>query len=111
MFWIVLAAATAHPADHYLSLSTISGGDIAQMCAQEPYSEQGVPLDPCNSYILGVADTLQLQRATCRTQSNAATLQTVAIVRRYIKDHPEEWGSHPAFIIRKALGQAFPCNR
>jgi hypothetical protein len=59
---------------------------------------------------MGVADSLQIDRVTCRPNSDAATLQTVTIARRYINDHPERWGDHPAFIIRDSLKKAFPCR-
>ncbi|MCW2405270.1 hypothetical protein M2336_001899 [Sphingobium sp. B1D7B] len=111
MSLLLMFAAAAHPTDNYVSMSSVTGAQIAQMCAADQPNNGRVTFDPCNSYILGVADILQLRRATCRPPSDAATLQTVVIARRYIKDHPEKWGSHPAFMIGDALLQAFPCRK
>ena len=108
IIWTLAAlAAPTHPADKYVSLSTVNGAMMAQECAKD----RGMSLDSCTSYILGVADTLQMSRITCRPVSDAATLQTVTIARRYIRDHPEKWGWHPSALIREALVKAFPCRR
>lgn len=96
----------SHPADKYISLSMVSGGMLAAECE----TDRGLRLDVCTSYILGVADALQISRRTCRPQSDAGTLQTVSIVRRYIKDHPEKWGMHPVFLVQEPLIRAFPCR-
>lgn len=107
---IALATAAVPLTERYVSLSSVTGGVIAQLCAQEPPTSSGVPLDACNGYILGVADALQLQGITCRAVSDAATLQTVAIARRYIRDHPEEWSAHSVSMIQSALKAAYPCK-
>src|SRR3546814_4365259 len=100
-----MAAQSKPPAD-YVSLSTITGAIIAEECAKD----RGLALDTCTSYILGVADTLQLTGETCRPNSDAATLQTVTIARRYIEQHPDKWGWHPSALVREALVKAFPCS-
>ena len=92
ILWMLAAlAGQSHPADKYISLSTISGAMIAEECSKRG----GLELDACVGYILGLSDALQLGRVTCRPDSDAATLQTVTIVRRYIHDHPEKWGWIP----------------
>jgi hypothetical protein len=106
MFAIAIAAATAHPADRYVSLSTLTGAMLATECAKD----RGLQTDLCTSYILGVSDALQLHRKTCRPQSEASTLQTVTIARRYIAEHPEKWGMGPVFLVQEALVSAFPCR-
>ena len=99
---LLIAAVAAAP----ISLSTVTGGMIADECSHS----EGLKLDVCASYVLGVADTLQLEHKTCRPPSEAATLQTLTIARRYLSNHPEKWGGHPSFLIRVALVQAFPCR-
>lgn len=106
LLMLAALAAPINPADRHVSLSTVSGAMIAQECAEE----RGLQLDVCTSYILGVADALQLTRNTCRPNSNASTLQTLAIVRRHIKDNPEKWGWHPSALIRESLVKSFPCR-
>ena len=105
MIFAALALLAVEP-HAYLSLSTTTGAMIADECEKS----SGTLLDPCNSYILGVADTLQIDRKSCRPQSEAATLQTLTITRRYIHDHPELWGRHPSYLVRDALIGAFPCR-
>jgi hypothetical protein len=102
----ILALTLAAPAQPAISISTITTSMLVDLCSKS----QGMQLDPCASYILGVADTLQIDRVTCRPQSDAATLQTLTIVRRYLNDHPERWDRHPAFLVRDALKGAFPCR-
>lgn len=94
-----------HPADKYISFSTMTGGVLASACQ----IDRGLEADTCTSYILGVADALQRNRVTCRPQSDAGTIQPLAIARRYIKDHPERWNVHGSMLVQEALVQAFPC--
>ncbi|MBX9620308.1 MAG: hypothetical protein K2X76_10445 [Sphingomonas sp.] len=108
MIELLLAiAAAGSQASQPVNLSTITGATLAQECARD----RGLALDPCVSYVLGVADALQLERRTCRPYSDAGTLQTVAIVRRYISEHPENWGWHASALVREPLLKAFPCPR
>src|SRR3546814_10910954 len=81
-------AAQAKPPADYVSLSTITGAIIAEECAKD----RGLALDTCTSYILGVADTLQLTGESCRPNPDADTLQTVTIARRYLAQHPDKLG-------------------
>ena len=69
MMLLLIAAVAAAP----ISLSTVTGGMIADECSHS----EGLKLDVCASYVLGVADTLQLEHKTCRPPSEAATLQTL----------------------------------
>lgn len=105
--FLLMMAAVSGEADNSVSLSTITGAMLAQECARD----RGMVLDVCVSYVLGVADALQLERRTCRPGSDAATLQTITIVRRYISNHPENWGWHPSMLVRTPLMNAFPCAR
>jgi len=90
----------------YLSVSGVTGAMIAEECEKSSCTN----LDACNCYILGVADTLQIDLKSCRPPSDAGTLQTLTIARRYIHDHPELWDRHPAYLVRKSLIAAFPCR-
>lgn len=99
------AASTGLPAGE-ISLSMASTDWLVSECQKS----RGLQLDPCVSFILGVADTLQLHRHTCRSPSSAATLQTVEVARRHVVNTPEAWGTHPAFLVRAALTKAFPCR-
>jgi hypothetical protein len=69
---LLLAAVPSQSADRYINVSTITGAMIAEECAKN----RGMALDACTSYVLGIADALQITRTTCRPSSDAATLQT-----------------------------------
>jgi hypothetical protein len=88
-------------------MSTVTGGFLAQLCE----NSHGLNADFCVGYILGAADQLQLAKIICRPASGASTLQTVEIVRQFIKSHPEEWNKHGIFLVEKPLVQAFPCSK
>ncbi len=105
LFTLAALAAQSTTADTPISVSSINGAMLADECSKHA----GLELDACVGYILGVSDGLQISRITCRPYSEAATLQTVTIVRRYIHDHPEKWGWHPSALVREALVNAFPC--
>jgi hypothetical protein len=106
---LVLAAALlfAQPQTDQIYLSTATGGLLAEQCGRS----MGDVADFCTGYILGVADVLQAQRAICRPGSDVATRQTTEVVRRYLRDHPEQWHRHGLSIVRSALAEAFPCRR
>jgi len=99
---LAMALATQEPT---LSISTISSDYLVTECAKK----DGLVMDGCVGYIIGVADALQIDRKTCHNSSGAWTLQTVAVVRKYLRDHPERWDRVPVDLVKEALVQAFPC--
>ncbi len=101
-----LTLALAAPARAQVSLSAVMGKFLAQECAGDESKPAG---DFCNGYILGAADQLQVTGKTCRQSSETAIQLTIAVVRRYLRDHPEEWPKHGFFLVQTALMQAFPC--
>jgi hypothetical protein len=108
MILMIFAAAafsqTTLPAGR-IAVSSISGAQLERECRESARQD----MDFCSGYILGTADALQISHLTCRPHSDVATLQTVAVVRRYILDHPEQWHEHAATIVYAALVRAFPC--
>lgn len=60
-------------------------------------------------YIRGVSDALSISKA-CIPQ-NASPGQKMAIVHKYLNNHPEMW-NRPAFdVVAFALTEAFPCKK
>lgn len=94
-------------ASGYVSISGIGSADFVSECAKD----RGMQMDICTTYILGVSDALQVNKLTCRDPSDIATMQTLAIVRKYISSHPEEWNKHPYYLVQKPLMAAFPCSK
>lgn len=101
MIGIVLAIALQSDA---VNVSKMPSSAIVD-CA----NRDDLTLDGCVGYILGVADTLQIDSKTCHGPSDLWTRETVAVVRKYVKDHPERWNIGAQFLVRDALIQAFPC--
>lgn len=108
MIWTALAlaaASAAGPWDKYVSISPLEGHALAAECSQR--SDLG--WDPCVGYVLGVSDVLSIDRKMC-LNSNGRTAQIVAIVRKHLRDHPEQWNKHPFELVRAPLTAAFPCK-
>jgi hypothetical protein len=107
MIALALAMAFQELPAGQVSVSAVKSADLVTECERD----RGMAFDPCTAYILGVADALQINRVTCRPPSDAASLQTVTIVRRFIKAHPEHWDWSPVTLVSEPLKAAFPCNR
>lgn len=66
----------------------------------------------CTGYIMGIFDALSFARQICPSPySDTTTLQAVAVTRKFLDEHPEEWSKAPIFLVRKALLSAFSCPR
>jgi hypothetical protein len=61
-------------------------------------------------YITGVYDALSAT-SLCTQGQSVTVAQTVAIVSRYVRDHPEQWGRSAYVMVVSALVDAFPCAR
>jgi hypothetical protein len=86
------------------SASSLTGAMISSECEKS----EGLSLDPCVGYVVGVADALSSEKRFCLSGASW-TAQVVAVSRQYLRDHPEEWNLQPAAIVRRALIRAFPC--
>lgn len=102
----VAPTAATTPESELVALSTVSGSNLAALCTGPIPTE--VELDPCNAYILGAVDALQLKRDLCMPMQTMS-LQSVAVARKHIRATPEEWHLPAIFIVRNALS-AFRCK-
>jgi hypothetical protein len=59
-------------------------------------------------YVLAVADVSSTLDTICAY--SATNGQLVAVVSKYIDEHPKEWSQDAAIIIIRALAEAFPCS-
>ncbi|MGE5089998.1 MAG: Rap1a/Tai family immunity protein [Candidatus Levyibacteriota bacterium] len=59
-------------------------------------------------YIAGISDALQ--GALLCPQPTVDITQEIAIVEKYLREHPEELEQRAILIIAKALAAAFPCK-
>ena len=61
-------------------------------------------------YINGVSDTLAALNLVCVSMSVTGG-QEAAIVSKYLKLNPEQWGNSAASLVFTALVNAFPCKK
>lgn len=101
---VLLAAQASNAAAVYVSSTT--SFQLAQACED---SRGTLEADFCSGYILGAMDQLSATRSICPT-GQAITGRALAVVRKYIADHPEAWGQHPLKLVEDGLRFAFPCT-
>jgi hypothetical protein len=58
-----------------------------------------------SAYILGVYDTSSV---LYNIPGGVNAAQIIAVVSKYLKNHPEEWNKPAAELVVKALKEAFP---
>ncbi len=105
---LVALSTSAVGSTKYVRMSQVTTADLADMCKSTIVIE--VRLDPCTSYILGAVDAFQLSGKLCVDSATSYSIVALATVRKYLYDHPEEWGSHPTFVIQSALSSKFVCK-
>jgi hypothetical protein len=57
------------------------------------------------AYVIGVFDATT---SSYNLPAQATTGQVIAVVSKYLKDHPEDWSKSAADLVMKALREAFP---
>lgn len=103
------AQTTVSANNDWIVLSTLEGPAFVELC-DGGLAVTTVQLDPCNSYILGAVDALQVSGILC-VESGGYTLKAIATVRKFVRDHQERWDRHPVTIVRDALLPHYPCNQ
>lgn len=99
---VVQAPSSARP----VVVSSVSISALVESCGQKPTDmAEGL----CTGYILGMLDAMSIARRICPSQTNTTSLQAVAVSRKYLLDHPEQWDASPSWLVGKALSSTFPC--
>jgi hypothetical protein len=62
-----------------------------------------------DGFVMGVGLSF-IQAAWCPRQP-ISNQQLSAIVSKYMRENPAEWGEQPKTLVLRALSQAFPCKR
>jgi hypothetical protein len=57
------------------------------------------------AYVIGVFDATT---SSYNLPAQATTGQVIAVVSKYLKEHPEDWSKPAADLVVKALAEAFP---
>lgn len=104
---VIGATLAAYPAAAgQIALSSITSYEVARSCER---STELLEEDFCSGYIVATFDALALTHQVCGS-GDSLTAQIVAIGKKYLKEHPEEWDKAPPWVLRKAFQQTFPCN-
>ena len=61
-------------------------------------------------YILGVIETTTYSDLQC-VPDGVTKAQTVLVVRKYLKDHPEDLHLDASYLVIKAIQAAWPCKK
>jgi hypothetical protein len=87
-----------------IAFSTIifeTGNDLIEQCSQNQAF--------CLGYVAGVADALSASGAICAPKP-VTVGQDVAIVMKYLNDHPERRRYSASSLAAVALGEQFACK-
>lgn len=104
---ILLLLALVQPNQQgYTVASTATTSLLARQCER---SRDALSADFCSGYVLGTFDSLSGRKTVCPSD-NVTTEQTMAVARRYLKDHPELWDRAPSWVLEQAFKAAYPCR-
>jgi hypothetical protein len=92
------------------------GSKLEELANSDARIQAGIPagIDYQNSwhfggYVMGVVDTLD--GITICIPADVKAIQVAAIVKKYLKDHPEECNESGAALVVKALVPPFGCKK
>jgi hypothetical protein len=82
--------------------------DKTAMPAELPKVEAKIGF--CEGYIEAHAEALTYEGKAC-IEADIDPAQLIAVVNKYLTDHPELWNRGASWLVRNALIQAFPCPK
>ncbi|WP_140847368.1 Rap1a/Tai family immunity protein [Sphingomonas glacialis] len=88
--------------------STASTEMLATICAEA--HDEARRADFCTGYVLATYDTLAINGFIC-PNPNSSTDQVMALARRRLADHPEDWDKQPSYVLSATFKKVFPCKR
>jgi len=98
---------------HEIEAATVRllASDLARDCsASQNYFSYG----SCSGYLMGIADMMAQQEWPYPTKAcfpdEVVRGQLIAIVKKYISNHPDQLQAPALHIAAAALAQAFPCT-
>jgi hypothetical protein len=105
---LVVAAALLWPAAVCSQGAFYTGNKLFERCGA---SRDTADYTGCLGYVAGVVDALHMMEnsGVCPPQGSTVG-QTVDVVMKYLRDHPEARHHAAAGEVFLALRQAFPCN-
>jgi Rap1a immunity proteins len=90
------------------------GNDLARKCNAS--AQDNFALGDCAGYVTAVADIMSQPEWPYSQQAKACLVpevergQLVAVVKRYVAEHPEQLHYTAFSVVAVALAQAFPCT-
>ena len=69
-----------------------------------------VPIENQKAYISGVIDGMAFLGATCGIGDNQTYGQTIAVVQKYLAQHPERWTEEMNILVATAIIIAYNCG-
>jgi hypothetical protein len=64
----------------------------------------------CEGYIEAHAEALTYEGKAC-IEVDIDPAQLIAVVNKYLADHPELWNRGASWLVRNALIEAYPCSK
>ncbi len=86
--------------------SGIQGAQVATSCQA---ATDNTAISLCSSYALGVFDAMAEQNLICSDRETTIA-QIVAVGKKELADHPEDWSKPPSWVLGRAFKRAFPCR-
>ena len=93
-------------------VSMTTGNTLLDACESKPEFQQAF----CMGYIAGVSDSANLDSAAHKdrrrvcTPADVTNGQTMDVVIKHLKEHPENRQSNATILIVTSLANAFPCS-
>jgi hypothetical protein len=95
------------------AVAEVTGNDWKEYCAAD---EKTPKYAMCVGYLSGTLDGIRLMQKTtgsimlCEPPNGVTIPQWVAIIRRYLDQHPEQLHFAAASLVPKIVNGAFPCK-
>jgi hypothetical protein len=83
---------------------------IDKTSVSEELPKVEVKIGFCEGYIEAHAEALTYEGKAC-IEADIAPAQLIAVVNKYLVDHPELWNRGASWLVRNALIPAFPCSK
>jgi hypothetical protein len=95
------------------AFAQVTGNDWKDYCNAPEHTEKYAM---CLGYFSGSLDGIRLMERTtgaiilCEPPAGVTVPQLIAIIRRYLDQHPEQLHFAAASIVPKIVNEAFPCQ-
>jgi hypothetical protein len=103
---LALAWSPQAPKPGEIIQTTVSASDLVRMCS----TSRDLLVDPCNSFIWGVADGLAAAEVVCPPM-DGWTLMAPRLVKKLLNDDPTVLSTSGGLVVYQALVKSFPCER